>query len=291
MDFASLRVFKAVVEEGGITPAAKRLHRVQSNVTTRIQQLEASLGTKLFVREKGRLHLSPAGETFLDYATQILELSEQARAALADDMPRGVLRIGTLESTAASRLPPLLARYHEAHPAVRLELTIGTTDALIDAVSGRAVEAAFVAGGISRAELESLPAFREELVLIAPHSHPKIVSAQDVRADGVIAFPSGCFYRRELMDWLARGRVFPERTLELGSYHAIVACVASGSGIAVVPRSVLATIRGAEEVATYALGPKKHEVVTSLIWHQGEISAALKALRAEVAAQRTSAAE
>lgn len=290
MDFASLRVFKAVVEEGGITPAAKRLNRVQSNVTTRIQQLEASLGSKLFLRQKGRLHLSPAGETFLDYATRILELSEQARAALASDVPRGTLRIGTLESTAASRLPPLLARYHEAYPEVRLELTTGTSDALIDAVSRREVEAVFAAGSLSNAELCSQPAFREELVLIAPRTHPKIGSPRDVRADSVIAFPSGCFYRRELLDWLARGKVFPERTLELGSYHAIVACVASGSGIAVVPRSVLAIIRGAEEVATYPLGPKTHEVVTSLIWRRGEISAALKALRAQVADQYESGA-
>ena len=289
MDFASLRVFKTVVEEGGITPAAKRLNRVQSNVTTRIQQLEASLGTQLFVRERGRLHLSPAGETFLDYATRILELAAQARAALDDDVPRGVLRIGTLESTAASRLPPLLAHYHEAYPDVRLELTTGTSDALIDAVSRREVEATFAAGNVANAELRSQPAFREELVLIAPRSHPKIGAARDVRADSVIAFPSGCFYRRELLDWLARGQVYPERTLELGSYHAIVACVASGSGIAAVPRSVLATIKGADGVATYPLGPNRHEVVTSLIWRQGEVSAAFKALLAEVTKQRKTA--
>jgi DNA-binding transcriptional LysR family regulator len=59
MDFADLRVFKAVADEGGISAAARKLHRVQSNVTTRIKQLEASLGTALFRREKGRLRLSP----------------------------------------------------------------------------------------------------------------------------------------------------------------------------------------------------------------------------------------
>ena len=112
MDFGDLRVFKAVVEEGGITRAAKRLHRVQSNVTTRIQQLEASLGARLFLREKRRLHLSPAGKLFLGYVDQILNISEQARDAITEDAPQGVLRIGTLESTAASRLPRLLSRYH-----------------------------------------------------------------------------------------------------------------------------------------------------------------------------------
>src|SRR5207244_2015214 len=97
MDFAALQVFKAVVDEGGISPAARKLHRVQSNVSTRIQQLEASLGTRLFVREKRRLFLSPAGELFLGYVDQLLKISEQARSAVLGDKPRGVLRIGTLE--------------------------------------------------------------------------------------------------------------------------------------------------------------------------------------------------
>src|SRR5438046_7419044 len=82
MDFASLQVFKAVVDEGGITQAARKLHRVQSNVTTRIQQLEASLGAQLFVREKRRLHLSPAGELFLGYVDEMLRISDRARSAV-----------------------------------------------------------------------------------------------------------------------------------------------------------------------------------------------------------------
>src|SRR5687768_9270835 len=101
MDLASLRVFKAVVDEGGITQAARKLHRVQSNVTTRIQQLEASLGTQLFVRDKRRLHLSPAGELFLGYADELLRLSDQAKSAVSGDSPQGTLRIGSLESTVA----------------------------------------------------------------------------------------------------------------------------------------------------------------------------------------------
>src|SRR6185369_4116417 len=145
MDFASLLVFKAVVDEGGITQAAKKLHRVQSNVTTRIQQLEASLGAQLFVREKRRLHLSPAGELFLGYVDELLRISERAKSAVSGDAPQGVLRIGSLESTVASRLPALLSRYHGRFPRVSIELTTGTNDALTEAVLARRVETAFVA--------------------------------------------------------------------------------------------------------------------------------------------------
>jgi len=283
MDFAALQIFKAVADEGGISSAAKKLHRVQSNVTTRIQQLEASLGTKLFVREKRRLFLSPAGELFLKYVEQLLQLSEQARSAVMGDAPRGVLRIGTLESTAAGRLPPLLSRYHKKYPGVRIELTTGTTDALVDAVISRKVEAAFVANYAGADPLESMPAFVEELVVIAPKTHPRIRGAEDVRTDTIISFPYGCAYRRLLQGWLATGGIAPEKILELGSYHAIIACVASGTGIAIVPRSVLATTSASGDVAAYPVTIKKGGIVTSLIWRKGEISLPLKVLLAELA--------
>lgn len=286
MDFASLQVFKAVADEGGISRAARRLHRVQSNVTTRIQGLEASLGTQLFVRERRGLHLSPAGQVFLQYAERMLRLAGEARDAVAGDAPRGVLRIGTLESTAASRLPPLFARYHAAHPAVTVELVTGTTDALIEAVLGRRLEAAFVADCRPSVRLDALPAFREELVLVAPRSHPAIRRGRDVRADTLIAFPSGCAYRRRLHDWLGADGVVPARVLELASYHAIVACVASGTGIAIVPRSVLATLRHDEGVAVHPLGRGAAASATALVWRKGESSAPLRALQAGLAALR-----
>src|SRR5476649_2865140 len=186
MDFAALQFFKAVVDEGGISAAARKLHRVQSNVTTRIQQLEASLGAQLFIRDKRRLVLSPAGELFLGYAEQLLQLSKQARGAMLGGAPQGILRIGTIESTAASRLPPLLSRYHRKYPAVRIELTTGTNDALLEGVIARKLEAAFVVESAGASQLDVMPTFDEELVVVAPKSHAKIRSARDVRTDTII---------------------------------------------------------------------------------------------------------
>jgi len=281
MDFAALKVFKAVVDEGGISPAARKLHRVQSNVTTRIQQLEASLGAALFVRARRRLHLTPAGELFLGFAEQMLELSERARSALHDGAPRGILRLGTLESTAATRLPPLLSRYHERYPAVRVELATGTTDALVDAVKDRELDAAFVAECDSAAPLAKMPFSREELVLLTPRSHAPVRHPRDVHTDTIISFPAGCEYRRRLQAWLGSGGVVPERGLELSSYHAIVACVAAGTGVAVAPRSVLGTINGTVEVAAFALG-KRNMVITNLVWRAGECSLPLQALQGAI---------
>src|SRR5689334_17789732 len=131
MDLVALQIFKAVAEEGGITRAAARLHRVQSNVTTRVRQLEDSLGAKLFLRQNRRLVLSPEGKVLLTYADQMLRLSNEAEAALRQGTPRGTLRIGTMESTAAARLPPVLSRYHRTYPEVRIELVTGTSGMLV----------------------------------------------------------------------------------------------------------------------------------------------------------------
>ena len=228
LDLVALQIFKAVAEAGGITKAAARLHRVQSNVTTRVKQLEARLGTALFHRHKRRLVLSPEGRTLLAYAERLLALSSEAQAALSNGAPRGVLRIGSLESTAATRLPPVLARYHLAYPEVRLELVTGTSGALVTRVLNGDIEAAFVAEPFTAQGLDTQLAFNEELVLIAPKGFAEIRTAKDAAHLPVLAFAAGCSYRRRLETWLGRAGIAPERVMEYGSYHAIVACVAAG---------------------------------------------------------------
>ncbi len=88
MDLVQLEIFKAVAEHGSISAAATQIHRVPSNLTTRIKQLEQDLGVDLFIREKSRLRLSPAGWSFLEYARRILDLVQEARATVAGEEPQ-----------------------------------------------------------------------------------------------------------------------------------------------------------------------------------------------------------
>jgi DNA-binding transcriptional LysR family regulator len=282
IDLSALEIFKTVAEQSGITRAAARLHRVQSNVTTRVKQLEARLGTKLFLRQGRRLVLSPEGKLLLVYADRLLRLSSEAEAALQSGAPSGTLQLGALESTAATRLPPVLSRYHRAYPDVRIELVTGTTGALIAKVSGHEVEAALVAEPFTASDLEAEPVFSEDLVLIAPKSAPRIRTPKDIGHTTLIAFATGCSYRRRLEAWLGGARVVPERVMEFGSYHAIVACVAAGAGIAIVPRSVLRVSLGERDVAAYALPAAVAKARTCLVWRRGHRSTALEALRAEL---------
>jgi DNA-binding transcriptional LysR family regulator len=283
MELTELRIFKAVAEHGGITRAAAALHRVQSNVTTRVKQLEGRLGTQLFHRQGRRLVLSTEGKLLLAYAERLLRLSAEAQAALQGRAPQGVLKIGALESTAATRLPPVLARYHRAHPAVRLELITGTTGALIDKVLREEVEAAFVAEPFAAAGLELRHVYTEELVLITPRGHAPVRAPQDIEQRTILAFATGCSYRRRLEAWLGRSNVVAERVMEYGSYHAIVACAAAGGGIAVVPKSVLRATGMEAQVAQHSLPAIVARAKTMLVWRRGGRSSALEALAAELA--------
>ncbi len=281
-DLVELEIFKAVADLGGVTRAAAKLHRVQSNVTTRVKQLETRLGTKLFVRKHRRLVLSQEGKVLLAYADRLLRLSAEAESALQSGVPRGTFELGTLESTAATRLPPLLARYHQSFPDVRIDLVTGTTGALVARVADHEIEAAFVAEPFIADGLDSEPVFLEELVLITPPSLERIRAPKDIGHTTLIAFTTGCSYRRRLEAWLGSANVIPERIMEFGSYHAIVACVAAGAGIAVVPRAVLRTVPAAKNVAAHALPASVAKARTHLVWRQGEKSPALAALLTEV---------
>ncbi len=88
MDLVQLEIFKAVAEQGSISAAAQHIHRVPSNLTTRIKQLEEDLGVELFIREKSRLRLSPAGWNFLEYTRRILDLVHEARLTVAGEDPQ-----------------------------------------------------------------------------------------------------------------------------------------------------------------------------------------------------------
>ncbi|HUQ76421.1 MAG TPA: LysR substrate-binding domain-containing protein [Burkholderiales bacterium] len=282
MDLVELRIFKAVAEQGGITKAAAALHRVQSNVTTRVKQLEERLGTKLFHRQGRKLVLSSEGKVLLSYADRLLQLSSEAQAAMRGQAPHGVFRLGTLESTAATRLPPILARYHRAYPAVRLELSTGTSGALVDRVLRSEIEAAFVAEPFAPKNLETEHAFTEDLVLITPKGHRPVKTPDDIDERVVLAFTTGCSYRRRLETWLGRSSIVAERVMEYGSYHAITACVAAGGGIAVVPRSVLRVVGAEAQVAVHLLPAQVAKARTMLVWSRGHQSAALDALRQEL---------
>lgn len=281
IDLDSLDIFRTVVEEGGVIRAANKLNRVQSNVTTRIKQLEERLGRTLFRKQGRGLVLSPEGELLLSYAQRLFRLADEAESELKSGRAVGVLRIGSLESTAGSRLAPILSRFHQQHPGVVVELVTGTTGALLQRVANFELEAAFVSEPFSPGALSSRKVFEEELVLITPKDVTTVRRASDLAGRTLIAFANGCSYRKCIEGWLGASAVMPARTLEFASYQAMIACVAAGTGFAIVPRSLLATLQASRDVRQHDLPVKVRKSRTHLVWN-GEASTSLQRLMEEL---------
>lgn len=285
MDLSDLRIFTAVVREGGVTRAAERLHRVQSNVTTRVRQLEEELGVALFIREGKRLHLAPAGQVLLDYAERLLSLAEEAQDAVQASRPQGLFRLGSLESTAAVRLPGPLTEYSRRYPEVKLELRTGNPVQLTAAILAGELDAALVAEPVAEAKFESLVVFEEEPVIITAADHPPIDSKTAV-PNTMIVFEQGCPHRDRLEAWYAKRKEMPERTIELRSYHAMLGCIAAGMGAALLPKSVLSTMPESKRLRIHPLRGGEGRLRTLLIWRKGVESPKVKAL-ADILQQKT----
>ena len=283
MDLSDLRIFRAVAEAGGITRAAALLHRVPSNITTRVKNLEEELGAPLFVREHKRMQLSPAGKTLLGYAQRLLALAEEAREAVGGGEPRGTLRLGAMESTAATRLPALLGKMHEHHPALAVELRTGNPRVLTADVLAGDLDAALVAEPVSDPRLKSIPAYLEELVLVGPAGHPRIRSPADIPRSTLLVFEPGCPHRARLEDWCTRGKMAPARVVEVGSYHAILGCCVASMGVALMPRRVLDTYTERDRLSVHPLKGDFRSARTLLIWRgdmpQAKVAALATMLR------------
>jgi len=277
VEFSQLRIFQAVAEEGSITRAAERLHRVPSNLSTRLKQMEEQLGVELFVRERQRLQLSPAGKVLLDYTGKLFALRDQASAAVMGGQPAGDFVLGTLYSTAAIHLPALLARYHKQYPAVNLQVQSGPSGELLEGlVSGR-LDAALVDGPPQLAGIDGVPLCDERLVLISEADHPPIRSAKEVEGRAVFTFRHGCAYRARLEAWFVHYQAAMGRAMEIESYQGMLACVIAGSGVALMSESMLASLPGRESVAVHPLAEPFASATTWLMWRKGMVGANLNA--------------
>jgi DNA-binding transcriptional LysR family regulator len=267
MEMRQLKIFCAVAEQGSFTAAAEKVHTVQSNVTMRVKELEAELNQQLFIRQKSGVMLTSAGQTFLGYARRILQLTDESRNALcAGATPMGPLRLGSMETTAAIRLPQVLTKYRERCPQVQLSLLTGTTVELIKAVEAHRLDGAFVGGLHQNPALSQEEVFQEELVLVSSREFDSLAELiHTMPQQTVLVFRTGCFYRSTLEHWFYQAGLVPNQILELGTLDGILSCVAAGMGVTLLPRSIAEGYGSRQEVRCHALPPEVANVKTFFI--------------------------
>jgi DNA-binding transcriptional LysR family regulator len=266
MDAADLRIFESVARNGSMNRAALELHTVQSNVTARIRILENELGAALFHRHHRGVELTAAGRRLLPFSRQMARLLDDARTAVKDEgIASGPLVLGTLETTAALRMPNVLAQFTLGFPKVELVMRTGTTASLVDDVLQYRLDGAFVAGPITHEDLHTETIFNEEMALVTARL---IRSVKDLAQMGVvktIVFRQGCSYRARLESVLTRLGLQVSTPLEFGSLDAMLGCVAAGVGVTLLPKGVVMAASREGRVALHDLAPEDAFVDTVFV--------------------------
>jgi DNA-binding transcriptional LysR family regulator len=279
MDAADLRMFQSVARAGSMNKAALELNTVQSNVTARIKALEDEMGFALFERTHRGVTLTAAGRRLLPYAARAARLLDDARRAVADDgTPSGALTIGSLDTTAALHLSPILAGYVAAYPAVDLSMRTGTTCELIEQVLDRKLDGAYVCGPVNHRDLLADPFVREELVILTAPAITDFEALSRKPDLKIVVLKVGCSYRLQLEAMLARRGIVGVRLLEFGTIEAVVACVGAGVGVTLLPRALLGSVWERGRLRIHPMPNDEGRVETVFIRHREAFaSSALRA--------------
>jgi DNA-binding transcriptional LysR family regulator len=189
-------------------------------------------------------------------------------AARDDGAPKGPLAIGSMETTAAVRLPPLLADFHRRFPAVRLSLRTAPTADLVAAVLDGTLDGAFVAGPIEHADLAITSAFREELVLVSARRWASLAELRAGTPDSgptALAFRTGCTYRQRLEQVFVEFGWPSAARFELGTLDGMIGCAAADMGVTLLPRAVVEASAMKGNVSVHTLKPDHARVETLFI--------------------------
>ena len=283
MEIRLLVTFEKVATVLSFTQAAAELKYAQSSVTSQIRALESSLGVQLFDRLGSHIRLTEAGDRLLPYARQIIELSEEARAAVVGtEEPSGTLTVGTMESLTSYRLSPLLELFHHRYPGVRLSMRPTLGDETRQALRQGTYDVGFLMEReTEHAGLEVMPLTEEPLALVAAPGHPlagaaastvstvSTVSTADLVREPLLATEPGCAYRDLFEEELNTRSAEPVSFMEFGTIEATKRAAAAGLGIALLP-----AVTVAEELADGRLVALRWEppftLSTQLAWRSGK---------------------
>jgi LysR family cys regulon transcriptional activator len=243
MELRQLRSLVTLVEARfNVSRTAERLHLVQSAVTQHLKQLEAELGTRLFVRHGKRLvGLTEVGEQVFRHACEALRQTGNILAVGRDHLEeeRGVLRLGATHTQARYVLPPVIRRFAAAYPAVELQIHQGTPGQLVDMALRDLVDLAICTEALGdEIALQTIPCYRWNRCLIAPRSHPLLereaVTLADLCDYPIITYVFGFTGSGSFSDTFARAGLRPKVVLSAADTDVIKTYVREGLGVGII---------------------------------------------------------
>ena len=259
-----LLVFLEAARSGSLTQAAQRLNTVQPNVTARIRKLEQALGAKLLQRHARGVRPTPAGEAALGIATRVSAVMEDLRVEFPTRgaVRRAKIRVGAIETVAASHLQPLVVDFTRRHPNVEMSVHTASSLTLLKQLSQRELDVVFVSRAAESENLASQHIFRDDLTVITP---PAIRSFTRLLLEPrgelkIVVQRLGCSYTARLLAYISARSKRKYRLLEAGTLESVLSLVEAGAGIATLPRAFVDAQRPGRKLRRFAL-PRDIRVV------------------------------
>lgn len=269
MQIKSLEFFVAVVQFQSFSAAANALHTVQSNVTSHIKKLEQELGTELLHRQSPILP-TRAGLQLLHYAEKILQLHQNTLQHFCHSKVDVALplEIGSMETTAAIRLPKLFRDVQHSRLQLPYTLRTGSSRELIQLIRGGKLDCAFIANSSPIDGLFNFHVWTEELVLISAQQASTELTNSDLSHKKFISFKQGCSYRKVIDQFLSSRDLPATNILEMGSLDGIMSCVSLDVGVAILPLKYVQQSHFYTEVQVHQLDTSLQFMNTYLIAHE-----------------------
>ena len=246
MELRHLRYFVTVAELGSVTRAAEKLFIAQPPLSAQLKQLEEEVGVPLLVRLPRGVRLTAAGASFLVDARAILARTQQAavRARERESGQHATLRLGLVPSTIHSVLPGFLRRVHEAGLAVRIESREMITSQQQLALRNDEIDLGFARPGTGGMPLETVATIDDPYCLALPVGNPLASSRAPVALKRAAHEQFVSFARYQVADYFDRTAALcqeagfsPDIRHEAGQFVNVLALVACGLGVAIVPAS------------------------------------------------------
>ena len=261
MDIKDLRYVKAVIQDGSMSKAASRLFTTQSNVTQRIKKIEENLGVELFSRKPSGTYPTEHAINLIPYLDSIEQTLIDAKNSVKQRDKIKIMRIGILETIAATKLPKMLENLSALHPDLKIHITSENHDGILDQLKNKEIDLAVLIKHTEHPLIHSEIITNEELVIISKNS--KTVTKLDLEEKNnidIVVFRRGCHFRSTLEDFLLTKKNINTITChEFTSIEAIITCVSIGIGITILPRSFIEKYISEYDLAIHELPNKISE--------------------------------
>jgi DNA-binding transcriptional LysR family regulator len=246
MDLRQLEILQAIAETGSFTACGRKLHVSQSAISRQILLLEEELGEPLFLRVGRQVRMTAAAESLVQLGQRVFQDVKETVGKITDrtgDM-RGTLRLTGGMTVCLYVFPPLLKHLRRVHPHLDMRLTVATAGRSVEEIRGGRIDVGLLTLPVEESDLVTVPALREELLLMTTAKHPlarrRVVTPQDLAAQPFVLFEAGSATRRVIDNFFASQDIRPTVVMDTENVEIIKAMVRTGLGISIVPYQAVA---------------------------------------------------